>query len=195
MSGFAKKIYIWASLKANSRFSTLWLGAIFFLELFFFLPMDAILLLFCLENPAKRYQYAAVATAGSVACGLVGYLLGFAAWEALSPYVLDHFISTGFFERLSNHYQHSQHAAVFVGSLLPIPFKAITVTAGVCSLAFVPFLGAVMLARGARFFLIAKAVQKWGLQIKIFIDKHFHRFLFAVGLKILLTFSFFWALA
>ena len=58
MFGFAKKIYAWASQKANSRFAPLWLGVIFFLELFFILPMDSILLLFCLENPKRRYTYA-----------------------------------------------------------------------------------------------------------------------------------------
>jgi membrane protein YqaA with SNARE-associated domain len=193
--GIAKKIYDWASKKANSRHSTLWLGVVFFLELVFFLPMDAILLLFCLENPTKKYQYAFVATAASAASAFVGYILGFAAWEALSPYLLDHVISTSFFERLSHHYQDHQHTAVFLGSLLPVPFKAVTVTAGVCGLALAPFLAMVFLARTARFFLIAKLVQRWGLQIKAFVDKHFHRFLIAVGAKIAFALSFFWALS
>ncbi len=195
MFGFAKKIYAWASRKANSRFAPLWLGTVFFLELFFILPMDSILMLFCLENPKRRYTYAFVAGAASVASAFVGYYIGLAAWDFVSPYVLDHLISTTFFERIHGHYLDYQHWAVFLGSLLPIPFKAVTLTAGVCELALIPFILAVGLARMARFFLIAKAVQRWGVQIKNFVDKHFHRVVYAVGAKIALALGFLWALS
>lgn len=195
MFGFAKKIYDWASRKANSRFATLWLSIIFFLELVFLLPMDAILLLFCLENPKKRYVYAIVATGASVVSGVVGYFLGLAAWHLISPYVLDHLISTSFFERISAHYLTHQHSAVFLGSLLPIPFKAVTLSAGVSELVLLPFLGMILLARLTRFFLIAGAAHRWGVQIKAFTDKHFHRFVIAVGAKIALALTFFWALS
>ncbi len=195
MSTWSKKLYDWASKKANSRFASLWLGIIFFLEMVLFLPMDGILILFCLENPARRYRYAAVATTASVASGLVGYLLGLAAWDALSPYVLDHLISTQFFERISGHYQLHQHLAVFIGSILPIPFKAITLSAGVCELALIPFLAVVLIARLTRFFIIAHAIHRWGIQIKAFIDRHFGSIILAVGAKIALVFTFFWALS
>jgi membrane protein YqaA with SNARE-associated domain len=195
MFGFAKKIYNWASLKANSRFAPLWLGVIFFLELIFILPMDAILLLFCLENPRKRYWYALVAGTASIASAFVGYYVGLAAWDFVSPYVLDRLISTSFFERVHGHYLDYQHWAVFFGSFLPVPFKAVTLTAGVCELAVIPFILAVGLARFTRFFLIAKVVQRWGVQIKTFVEKHFHRFVYAVGAKIALALGFLWALS
>jgi len=195
MFGFAKKIYNWASQKANSRFAPLWLGIIFFLELIFFLPMDALLLFFCLENPSRRYQYAFMATMGSLASGLVGYLIGMAAWEVIHPYVLDRLFSTSFFENLSHHYQAHQNLAVFTGSFLPLPFKAVTLSAGACELDLLAFLGMVVLARSLRFFFIAKLIQRFGLQIKAFVDKHFHRFIFAVGAKITLAITFFWALS
>ena len=140
-------------------------------------------------------MYALVATAGSVASAFVGYYIGLAAWDVVSPYVLDHFISNSFFERIQNHYLDFQHWAVFLGSFLPVPFKAVTMTAGVCELALIPFILAVFAARFARFFLIAKAVQRWGVQIKIFVEKHFHRFIFAVGAKIALALGFLWILS
>ena len=195
MFGLAKKIYDWASRKANSRFAPLWLGLVFFLELIFLLPMDAILLLFCLENPKRRYTYALMATLASIGSAVVGYFVGLAAWDIVSPYVLDHLISTAFFERIHGHYVDFQHWAVFLGSFLPVPFKAVTLTAGVCKLPLLPFIIAVGLARFARFFLIAKVVQRWGVQIKTFVDKHFHRFVYAVGAKIALALGFLWALS
>jgi membrane protein YqaA with SNARE-associated domain len=173
----------------------LWLGVIFFLELIFFLPMDAILLIFCLENPRRRYLYATVAAAASISSAVVAYFIGLAAWDLVGPFVLDHLISPSFFERIHGHYLDYQHWAVSLGSFLPVPFKAVTLTAGVCELALIPFILAVGLSRFARFFLIAKAVQRWGVQIKNFVDKHFHRFVYAVGAKIALALGFLWALS
>jgi membrane protein YqaA with SNARE-associated domain len=195
MFGAANKLYAWASLKANKRLAPLWLGFIFLTELIFFIPMDAILLLFCLENPARRYYYAAMATLASVITGAIGYFLGHLAWDFLAPYVLDHLISASFFNQITEHYLAVQNWAVFLGALLPVPYKAITLSAGVCHLNFIPFFGAVLAARMLRFFLIAKATEKWGVQIKAFIDKHFHRFVIAVGIKIAFALSFFWALS
>ncbi len=195
MFGAVKKLYQWASLKAKQRLAPLWLGFIFLTELVFFIPMDAILLLFCLENPARRYYYALMATLASIITGVIGYYLGHLAWDTLEPYILDKWISSSLFNRITDHYLAIQNWAVFLGSFLPIPYKAITLSAGVCHLNFVPFLGSILGARMLRFFLIAKVTEKWGLQIKAFIDKHFHRFVVAVGIKIAFALSFFWAVS
>ncbi len=195
MFGAAKKLYTWASLKANSRFAPLWLSCIFLLELVLFLPMDAILLLFCLENPSRRYLYALMAALASLFGGVIGYCLGHVAWDFLQPYILDHFISSDSFNRITQHYQASQNWAVFLGAFLPVPYKVITLSAGACHLSFASFVLAIFSARWMRFFLIAKATEKWGVQIKAFIDRHFHRFLVAVGIKIAFVLSFFWALS
>lgn len=195
MFGAAKRFYEWASLKAKKRFAPLWLGVIFLTELIFFIPMDAILLVFCLENPARRYFYALMATLASIVTGVVGYSLGHIAWDFLQPYILDHWISSSFFSQICAHYLAIQGWAVFFGALLPIPYKAITLSAGVCHLSLVSFVGAIIGARLLRFFLIAKATERWGVQIKAFIDKHFHRFIVALGIKIAFALSFLWALS
>jgi membrane protein YqaA with SNARE-associated domain len=195
MFGKARSIYEWAALKAKKRFAPFWLGLIFLTELIFFIPMDAILLLFCLENPSRRYYYAMMATLASAVTGVIGYYLGHLAWDFLQPYVLGHLISTSFFTQLTEHYLAIQNWAVFLGAFLPVPYKAITLSAGACHLKFLPFLGAILGARMLRFSLIAKATEKWGIQIKTFIDKHFHRFVIAVGIKIAFALSFFWALS
>jgi membrane protein YqaA with SNARE-associated domain len=190
----AKKIYDWAAQKANTPFAPFWLGCVFLLELVFFLPLDAILVLFCLENPNRRFLYAIIATIASTISGLAGYALGYLAWDAISPFVLGHLISSDFFTRICDQYHNLQNLAVFVGSFLPIPFKAVALSAGVCKLSLLPFLAMVFFARWARFFLIAKAIQKWGVQIKTFIERHTGRIFMAIGAKIAIAFAFFWAL-
>jgi membrane protein YqaA with SNARE-associated domain len=189
-----KKIYDWTALRANSRFSPLWLGVIFALEIILFIPLDALLILFCLENPSRKFLYASIATIACTIGGVLGYFLGFFVWDIISPYVLGPLISFNFFDKLCAHYSLYQNWAIFIGSFLPLPFKAVTLSAGVCHLSLFHFISFVFLARFARFFLIAKAVEIWGIQIKIFLDKYLGRIIFALGAKIAIVFTFFCAL-
>ena len=170
----------------------LWLAFIFLLEMFLFLPMDALLMLFCLHNPARRFTYALVATLSSLAIGLIGYALGYWLWDTIGQFATDHLISKDFFHRLVHHYNTHDFLAVFAGSFLPIPFKAITISAGFCKLSLGGYLSAIFLARGLRFFLIAELMQRWGSPIKAFVDRHFGSLVIALGAKFALTLGFFW---
>jgi membrane protein YqaA with SNARE-associated domain len=190
----ARKIYQWAANKAHSKHSPFWLGLVFALELVLFIPLDALLILFCMENPKKKYLYALVATLTSAVSACAGYYLGFVLWDAIGPFVVGHLISAKFFNNIVAHYNAHENLAVFTGSLLPIPFKAIALSAGACHISFPTFVLFVLCARFCRFFGVAKLMQLWGGKIKAFVDRHFSRIMMAVGAKIALTFTFFWAL-
>jgi membrane protein YqaA with SNARE-associated domain len=190
----ARRVYEWACRKAFTPMAPLWLALIFFLEMFLFLPMDALLMLFCMHNPQRRILYAAVATLSSLAIGLIGYGIGYLLWDTVGQFVTDHLISESFFNRLVDHYNAHEYVAVFVGSFLPIPFKAVTISAGFCQISLSGFLISIFFARALRFFLIAELMQRWGTQIKTFIDRHFSRLVIALGAKVVLTFGFFWVL-
>src|ERR1043165_8557209 len=100
----ARRVYDWACQKAFSPFAPLWLALIFFLEMFLFLPMDALLMLFCIHNPERRFTYAFVATVSSLAIGLIGYAIGYWLWDHVGQFMIDHLISKEFFNRLIDHY-------------------------------------------------------------------------------------------
>jgi len=50
---------------------------------------------------------------------------------------------------------------IFLAGFSPIPYKLFTIAAGVVSMAFVPFMIASFIGRGARFFLVS-ALMVWG---------------------------------
>jgi membrane protein YqaA with SNARE-associated domain len=50
---------------------------------------------------------------------------------------------------------------VFLAGFSPIPYKVFTIGAGVLQMAFLPFIVASAVGRGARFFLVS-ALMKWG---------------------------------
>jgi membrane protein YqaA with SNARE-associated domain len=190
----ARRVYEWACQKAFSPMAPLWLALIFFLEMLLFLPMDALLMLFCMHNPQRRIIYATVATLSSLVIGLIGYGIGYLLWDTVGQFVTDHLISKDFFNRLVNHYNAHEYVAVFWGSFLPIPFKAVTISAGFCQISLGGYLLSIFFARALRFFLIAELMQRWGTQIKAFVDRHFGSLVIALGAKVVLTFGFFWIL-
>ena len=194
MLNTAKQMYAWASSKAHSRFSHLWLALVFLFELLLFVPFDALLMLFCMQNPSRGLFYAAAATLSSCVTGIMGYFVGLLLWDTVGPYIVGHLISEAFFTKIVAQYEAHESLAVFVGSLLPIPFKAVTLSAGFCKLSFWPYLSSVLLARALRFFFLAALMQRCGGRVRAFIDRHFGRILWVLGAKVALTLGFFFAL-
>ncbi|MBS0625917.1 MAG: hypothetical protein JSS32_07700 [Verrucomicrobia bacterium] len=195
MKAGTAKLYHWAIQKANSRLAPLWIAVLFSLELFLFIPLDAVLMFFCLQNRQRTFYYVLIAGAASIFSGLVGYLLGHFLWDLIGPYVVPHFISSSLFERISGHFQEYENWAVFLGSLLPFPLKALSLSAGVFHLGLFPFLCCLAAARFLRFSLVGGAMVLWGESVKTFLDRHFHRVMLVIGAKIAATFLFFWVLA
>jgi membrane protein YqaA with SNARE-associated domain len=191
----ARKIYDWASGKAQSPYSALWLGLVFALELIFFLPVDAIFILFCIQNPRKKILYVFVAALAVLISGTIGYYLGYLLWDIFGSYIVGHVISQNMFEHLVKLFNNHEQATVFIGGLLPIPLKVVTMIAGFCQLSFLPFLLYLFLSRLVRFSLIALAMHIWGPKLKIFIDRHFKSIVLAIGAKIAIAFTLFWALS
>jgi len=189
----ARKIYHWAAQKASSPLAPLWLGCVFLLELFLFIPLDALLMLFCLENPERRYLYVLVAVGASAMSALIGFAVGYLLWDTIGSFVVEKLLSEDTFNRFVEHYNHYEQWAVMLGSLLPVPFKLVSLSAGFCSLAFWPYLGCVLVARALRFSFVAEMMFRFGPPIKSFIDRHFNRIVFVIGAKIAFALTFLFA--
>lgn len=138
------------------------LGLSFAESSFFPVPPDVMLAPMALAKPRKAWRYAAMTTLASVAGGVAGYLIGHFAFELVEPWIQ----SAGYAE----HYQKAVDGfarwgvwVIFIAGFSPIPYKVFTISAGVASMVFLPFVLASLVGRGARFFLVA-AVMVWGGQ-------------------------------
>jgi membrane protein YqaA with SNARE-associated domain len=194
MKRVSQKFYDWGVAKAQSPHATTWLGVLFFLEVFLFLPLDAILVFFCLQTPKKTPLYAFLAAIASTFSALMGYAIGYFLWDLIGSYVVPHLISASLFQTLSTHLQDHEGLAVFIGAFAPLPMKAISLTSGVFHLALPSYLAYIAIARLCRFFLIGGAMNLWGEKGKLFLEKHFHRIVVVIGAKIALAVGLFWAL-
>ena len=195
MKAHTQKLYQWATKKAASNKSPLWLGLLFFLEIILIMPLDAILMFFCSQNPRKTFRYVLIATVASTISGTIGYLFGHFLWDLIGSYIVPHLIAVSTFDHFSSHFLLYEHWAVFFGTLIPFPLKALSLAAGVFHLGVFPFMIYMLLARVLRFSIIGIAMVLWGPKVKALLDKHYNRVMLIIGAKMALAMVLFWAIA
>lgn len=63
---------------------------------------------------------------------------------------------------------------IFTAGFTPLPYKLITISSGAFNINIIMFIVASIVSRGARFYLVALLIWKFGPAIKNFIDKYFN---------------------
>jgi membrane protein YqaA with SNARE-associated domain len=114
-----------------------------------------------LSQTEKAWRFALVTTVASVMGGIIGYFLGYFAFESWIAPLIEQW---GYGEKLSlaeTWFTEYGVWVVFLAGFSPIPYKVFTISAGALSMAFVPFVIASAVGRGLRFFLVA-ALMKYG---------------------------------
>ncbi len=138
-----------------------YLAALSFSESSFFpIPPDVMLAPMVLARPDRAWNLALLTTAASVVGGLLGYCIGLFFFDLVEPLLHD----AGYYPKYLQAKQWFDQWgfwAVFLAGFSPIPYKVFTITAGVISMALLPFLIASLVGRGTRFFLVA-ALMHWG---------------------------------
>ena len=163
---FASKIKALSELvqrKANSRKARWGLYLYSSLESIILpLPTDP-LLATCVFAAPKRWQQIAIWTAFfSVVGGLIGWGLGWFMGDAVSILLNNNklpFLSKEKFETVSNQFTEHGLLIVLLGAFTPLPFKLVTVTAGLFKFSVLPFIIAAFIGRSIRFLLVAALVK------------------------------------
>jgi membrane protein YqaA with SNARE-associated domain len=144
-----------------------YLSLLSFVESFIlpFPPPDVMLAPMSLARPALALRFAALTLLFSVLGGLVGYLIGAFLFDVAEPYI----IAWGYwarFQTVTLWFESWGFWAVLVAGFSPVPYKIFTIAAGVLNLALLPFVVASIIGRGARFFLLAWCLAKFGPAIE-----------------------------
>jgi membrane protein YqaA with SNARE-associated domain len=172
-----RRVYDWVLHWAKTPYGAPALFLLAFAESSFFpVPPDVLLLALCIAVPARSFKYALIASFGSVLGGIAGYWIGVSLWEVLSGFFY-HYVP-GFTVQTFNYVQELfatyDFWTVFTAGFTPIPYKVITIGAGVFEINFVIFVLASALGRSLRFFLVAGLIFKYGPMMRDFIDKYFN---------------------
>ena len=138
-----------------------YLGGLSFAESSFFpIPPDVMLAPMSLAQPRRAVWFATLTTLASVLGGMFGYLIGVFAFELVQPW-LEQGRYAATFTLAKQWFDEWGFLAIFAAGFSPIPYKVFTITAGVVSMAFLPFLLASFIGRGLRFYLVA-LLMSWG---------------------------------
>jgi membrane protein YqaA with SNARE-associated domain len=157
-----RKLYDWVLALAASRHAPWALAVVSFAESSFFpIPPDVMLAPMVAARPQQAYQFAAICTAASVLGGLLGYGIG----VFLGP--LAHTILAVFGHANGEQEFRAWFAKYGLGVILfkgltPIPFKLVTISAGLARFDLFTFVWAAILTRGVRFFAEATVLKFYG---------------------------------
>ena len=152
---------------SRRREAPYYLSLLSFFESFIlpFPPPDVMLAPMSLAKPSRAMHFAALTLLASVLGGLVGYMIGAFLFDLAEPLIVD----WGYQERFQTvieWFDHWGFWAVLVAGFSPVPYKIFTIAAGVFGLALLPFVMASVIGRGARFFLLAWCLAKFGPAIE-----------------------------
>ncbi len=153
-----------------------YLGALSFAESSFFpIPPDVMLIPMSTAEPHKSLRFALITTLASVMGGVAGYLLGVFALEMIEPWLRASPKYWASYQSLQQTFDQWGVWAVIVAGFSPIPYKLFTISAGALSLAFLPFVIASVIGRGARFFLEAVLIRWLGPSVEPVIRRYIER--------------------
>jgi membrane protein YqaA with SNARE-associated domain len=170
--GMLKRLYDWTMEKAASRNSRWWLAAISFAESSFFpLPPDLLLIPMVLANRRNAWLYALLCTSASVIGGIAGYMIGHFLYETVGRWVIEAYHLGPQFESLRQTFIDYGAEILIIKGMTPIPYKLLTITAGVAGLDIRVFIGASLISRSMRFLLVAGLLYWFGEPIRVFIEK------------------------
>jgi len=157
---------------AGHRHAPRYLAGVSFAESSVFpIPPDAMLIPMCLARPDLAYRYAAICTLASVIGGILGYAIGYWLFDALAAPVLAAYGHADALARFQGWYDRWGAMVILIKGLTPIPYKLVTIASGAAQFSFPIFVAASIATRGARFFLLAFLLRRYGPPIREFIER------------------------
>ena len=170
---FLHLLYDWTMQLANNPRAIWLLGFVSFIEAIFFpIPPDVLLIPMILANIKRAWLYAFVTTITSVIGGLVGYAIGYLAYEQIAEPLLLSLGKQAAMNLFSISINENGFLIVLTAGISPIPFKVVSVMSGFTQMPIFVFLLSALLGRATRFFVVATLLKYYGETIKSFIETY-----------------------
>ncbi len=166
-----QRLYARVLALAATPAAPFWLAAVAVAEGSFFpVPPDLLLIPLVLARRDRAWMLAAICTLASLCGGAFGWLIG-AELVRLAARLI--------------HFYHAEHAlavyrdrfarygfmVILLKGLTPVPYKVVAIAAGAAHYSLPLFLLASLLTRGARFFLLAALLRRFGTAAEAFIAR------------------------
>jgi membrane protein YqaA with SNARE-associated domain len=169
------RVYQQMLVWARHRYAVRYLTGLSFAESSFFpIPPDVMLIPMAYANRPKAWRYALFTTIASVLGGVLGYFIGYMAFDMVEPLIVQSGHQSHF-QQVQLWFDHWGIWVVFLAGFSPIPYKLFTIAAGMMSMMLVPFIVASLIGRGGRFFLVAGLVVWGGDSFQYQVERYIER--------------------
>ena len=167
-AGLYNRCMQWADHPKRERYLV---GVSVFESFVFPVPTALLMIPMVVATPDKWLRLATITTLMSVFGAVIGYLLGWGAMSVIEPWITQ----MGWLPKLElarEEFVKYGVLAVAIGAFTPAPFKIFTLTAGMLSMSFIPFLIVSLIGRGAHFYLIASLMAWAGPKMEPVVRKY-----------------------
>jgi membrane protein YqaA with SNARE-associated domain len=167
-----RRIYDWCIASSGKPHASWVLGTVSFAESSFFpVPPDAMLIPMSLARPDRAYWYAFVCTCTSVLGGLLGYFIGAALYDSVGQWLIRLYGYGDKVEAFREAYAAWGSWIILLKGFTPIPYKIVTITSGFANYNLFWFVMLSIITRGARFYLEAFLLHRYGARAREIIEK------------------------
>ena len=167
-----RALYDWTLRLASHRHAIRSMAVISFCESSFFpIPPDVMVVPMVLARRDQAYLIATVCTISSVLGGMLGYAIGYFLWDTVGQWLIDVYHMAERMESLRLLYSEWGAWVILIKGFTPIPFKLVTIASGFFAFNFPLFVLLALITRGARFFLIAWLLKRYGAPMQEFIER------------------------
>ena len=184
-----KAVYNWTIKLSATRYALWALAIVAFAESSFFpIPPDLLLIPLIIAKPKNAYLIAFIAMMASVLGGGLGYYIGLKLYETVGIIIINFYHAQQLFLDFQTQFNKYGAAAVLFAGVTPFPYKIITISSGIAGMPIYQFFIFSIIARGARFFIIAILLRLYGEPIRNFIERHLN--LLFIAFMVLLVLGF-----
>jgi membrane protein YqaA with SNARE-associated domain len=167
-----RRLYDWCIAAADKPYALWILGMVSFAESSFFpVPPDVMLIPMSLAQPRKAWLFALVCTITSVAGGVLGYAIGALLYDSIGGWIIQLYGYGNKMDAFRESYAEWGAMIILVKGLTPIPYKLVTISLGFAGYNLFLFIVLSIITRGARFFLLAFLLNRYGPQAREIIEK------------------------
>jgi membrane protein YqaA with SNARE-associated domain len=167
-----RSLYTWCIDAAGKPYAAWILVAVSFVESSFFpVPPDIMLIPMTLARPDRAWRYAVLCTLGSVAGGMLGYLIGALLYDSIGQWIVRLWGYGDKIEAVRQAFADYGAWIILGKGVTPIPYKIVTIASGFAGYNFGLFVALSFLTRGARFFAEAFLLKRYGPRARVMIEK------------------------
>lgn len=149
-------------------------------------PADPLLLALCTGAPQRSLRFAIICGAGSVLGGVLGYAIGYYAFDSIGNFLLQAYDpDLEIFRQVEGIYRDWGFWGVLMAAITPIPYKLFTLASGVFNFDFGQFVLASVIGRNVRFLMVGSLMAFGGDRVQTWVESSSDRLLWVCLLLVI----------